>query len=72
MSQQHLKPNSKISAYLCHGKSMHNDLYWKTKYIDNPNWNYKEEIMDILDKFFIFLFTATSPSPNSRSVYSIF
>ena len=47
MSQQHLKPNSKISAYLCHGKSMHNDLYWKTKYIDNPNWNYKEEIMDI-------------------------
>ena len=45
--EEHLKLNSKISAYLCKGTSMYNDPTWKSKYIDNINWGYKEKIMDL-------------------------
>ena len=47
LNQYHLKLNSKISAYLCKGTSMYNDPTWKSKYIDNINWGYKEKIMDL-------------------------
>ena len=39
--------NLEISAYLCKGTSMYNDPTWKSKYIDNINWGYKEKIMDL-------------------------
>ena len=47
LKQYHLKSNSKISAYLCKGKSMYSDPVWKSKYIDNINWKYNEKIMNI-------------------------
>ena len=47
MQMYHLKPNSKISGYLCKGESMFNNSYWKYKFIDNPVWDYKEKIMNI-------------------------
>ena len=47
LNQYHLKPGSKISAYLCKGESMYNDSVWKSKYIDNINWEYNEKIINI-------------------------
>ena len=47
ISHYHIKPQSKISAYLCKEKSMYNDPLWKSKYIDNINWEYDEKIINI-------------------------
>ena len=46
LSQYHLKQGSKISAYICKNKSLREDAVWKSKYIDNSKWNYKERIID--------------------------
>ena len=46
LSQYHLKQRSRISAYICKNKSLHKDPVWKSKYIDNPNWSYKEKIIE--------------------------
>tara|TARA_Y100000592_G_C5440876_1_gene303313 strand:- start:214 stop:849 length:636 start_codon:yes stop_codon:yes gene_type:complete len=45
--QYHLKKNSKISAYLCENESMSNHPIWKSKFIDNPNWEYTEKFINI-------------------------
>ena len=45
LSQYHLKKESKISAYLCENETMSNHPMWKSKFIDNPNWEYKEKII---------------------------
>ena len=47
INNYHSKSGSKISAYLCRGESMYNDPLWKSKYIDNENFTYKEKIIDI-------------------------
>ena len=47
LRMHHLKPNAKISGYLCKGESMHKNKYWKHKYIDNNAWEYKEKVIDI-------------------------
>ena len=47
LSQYHLKPKSKISAYLCKKDSLFKDDFWKSKYINNPKWDYKEKIIDV-------------------------
>ena len=47
INNYHSKSGSKISAYLCKGKSMYSDPVWKSKYIDNINWKYNEKIMNI-------------------------
>jgi hypothetical protein len=46
MKQYHMNPGSKISAYLCKNKTMFEDSLWKSKYIDNPKWNYNEKIIN--------------------------
>tara|TARA_R100001591_G_scaffold118435_2_gene141274 strand:+ start:47 stop:685 length:639 start_codon:yes stop_codon:yes gene_type:complete len=45
LSQYHLKQGSRISAYICKNKSLYKDNFWKSKYIDNPNWSYQEKII---------------------------
>ena len=47
MQMYHLKPNSKISGYICKEESMFNNSHWKYKFIDNPAWDYKEKIMEV-------------------------
>ena len=48
MLNYHLRSGSKISAYICPGESLHEDEYWKGKYIDNPVWKYTEKIIDVV------------------------
>tara|TARA_A100001201_G_scaffold52963_1_gene52079 strand:+ start:812 stop:1453 length:642 start_codon:yes stop_codon:yes gene_type:complete len=43
--QYHLKQGSKISAYICDKDSLFNNSYWKSKYINNPKWDYNEKII---------------------------
>tara|TARA_R100000458_G_C8252317_1_gene229011 strand:+ start:755 stop:1393 length:639 start_codon:yes stop_codon:yes gene_type:complete len=45
LRQYHLNPGAKISAYICKDGSLFNDQLWKSKYIDNPCWEYDEKII---------------------------
>ena len=47
ISQYHLNPGAKISAYICKDESLFSDPIWKSKYINNSKWQYNEKIMDI-------------------------
>lgn len=47
LRQYHLKIGSKISAYICKKDTLYNDPVWRSKYIDNPKWNYNERIIEI-------------------------
>ena len=45
LTQYHLNRKGRLSAYICKNESLYNDSLWKSKYIDNPNWTYKEKII---------------------------
>lgn len=43
----HLNPGSKVSCYLCSEIPMVDDPLWCAKIINNPNWHYEEDIMNL-------------------------